>query len=78
MKNPIKLDPKKQKWCDSFLIKCISVILKTEKVDSDGYPSIEQLSKVLMDDGGFTLEDIELYYMVIKLKGLKKCMNFKG
>jgi|GEM_PF-6243026 len=72
MKNPIKLDPKKQKWCDSFLIKCISVIKKTEQVDPDCYPSIEQLSKVLMDDGGFTLGDIELYYMVFKLKGLKK------
>jgi len=72
MKNPIRLDSKRQKWCDSFLNKCINVILKTEEVDPDGYPSIEQLSGVLMDDGGFTLGDIELYYMVFKLKVLKK------
>ena len=72
MKELITLSKKRINWCNSFLIKCINVIKKTEPVDPDGYPSIEQLNKMLTHDAGFRNIDLELVYMLRKLENLKK------
>ena len=78
MKELIEMSESKIKWCNSFLNKCINFMLKTETVDSDGFPSIKQLNHLLTNDAGFSNIDIELLYMLRKLDYLKKNCTIKG
>ena len=72
MKELITLSKNRINWCNMFFIKCINALIKTETVDPDGYPSIEQLNKMLTHDAGFRNIDLELVYMLRKLENLKK------
>ena len=47
MKELVEISDNRIKWCNSFLMRCINFMLKTEPVDSDGFPSIKQLNHFL-------------------------------
>ena len=72
MKELIEMSDSKIKWCDGFLKKCIKVLIKTNPIDSDGYPTIEQLNNLLTREAGFNNIDLELVYMLRKLDFMKK------